>query len=263
MRPNSLPVLAAAFAATLVVGATAAFAGDPATKKASTSTSAATKPDPKADPRAAIVKKIDGLKLEDVRMTPVNGIYEITRDASISYSSSDGRYVIVGGDLIDLDADANLTEARRRALRNGMLDSIPASEMLVFSPKNPKYTVTVFTDIDCGYCRRLHSQIAEYNKLGIGVRYLFYPRSGPDTESWQKAEAVWCAKDRNDALTRSKNGETIKSPKCPTGVISRDWELGHKFDLQGTPAIVLPSGEMLEGYATPTQLAKYLKTGKG
>jgi thiol:disulfide interchange protein DsbC len=250
-------VLAAAIAVTFVLGATSSLAGDPATPKAGTSASTGTK----ADPRAAIVKKIDGLKLEDVRMTPVNGIYEITRDASISYSSSDGRYVIIG-DMIDLDADANLTETRRRALRNGMLDSVPESEMLVFSPKNPKYTITVFTDIDCGYCRRLHSQIAEYNKLGIGVRYLFYPRSGPDTESWHKAEAVWCAKDRNDALTRAKNGETIKSPKCPTAIIARDWELGHKFDLSGTPAIVLPSGEMLEGYATPSQLAKYLKTGK-
>ena len=88
--------------------------------------------------------------------------------------------------------------------------------MLVFSPKDPKYTITVFTDIDCGYCRRLHSQIAEYNRLGIRVRYLFYPRSGPDTESWHKAEAVWCSANRNDALTRAKNGEDIKSPKCPT-----------------------------------------------
>ena len=93
----------------------------------------------------------------------------------------------------------------------------PKREMLVFSPKNPKYTITVFTDIDCGYCRRLHSQIAEYNRLGIRVRYLFYPRSGPDTESWHKAEAVWCAANRNDALTRAKNGEDIKSPKCAVG----------------------------------------------
>ena len=117
--------------------------------------------------------------------------------------------------------------------------------MLVFSPKDPKYTITVFTDIDCGYCRRLHSQIAEYNRLGIGVRYLFYPRSGPETESWHKAEAVWCSANRNEALTRAKNGEDIKSPKCPAGLVARDWELGHKLAVEGTPAIFLPSGEML------------------
>ena len=215
----------------------------------------------KTDPRASIVKKIDGLKLEDVRMTPVTGIYEITRGSEVSYTSIDGRYVIIG-DMIDLDSDANLTENRRRTIRARLIESVPESEMLVFSPKDPKYTITVFTDIDCGYCRRLHSQIAEYNRLGIRVRYLFYPRTGPDTESWHKAEAVWCAANRNEALTRAKNGEEIKSPKCPTGIVARDWELGHKLSVEGTPAIFLPSGEMLGGYAPPAQLAKYLKTGQ-
>ena len=152
---------------------------------------AATGPSAKADPRAVIVKKIDGIKLEDVRMSPVNGVYEVTHGADISYLSSDGRYAILG-DLIDLDTDANLSEDRRRGIRARMIETIPDSEMLVFSPKDPKYTITVFTDIDCGYCRRMHSQIAEYNRLGIRVRYLFFPRSGPDTESWHKAEAVWC-----------------------------------------------------------------------
>ena len=215
----------------------------------------------KADPRATIVKKIDGLKLEDVRMTPVNGVFEITRGSEISYASSDGRYVILG-DMIDIDSDANLSETRRRAIRSRILDGIPDSEMVVFSPKDPKYTITVFTDIDCGYCRRLHSQIAEYNRLGIRVRYLFYPRTGPNTESWHKAEAVWCAPNRADALTRAKNGEDIKSPNCPADIIARDYELGHKVGVEGTPAIFLSSGEMLPGYAPPATLAKYLKTGK-
>ena len=230
----------------------------PAVTPASTSTSK------KDDPRAAILKKIDGLKLEDVRLTPINGVFEITRGAAISYVSSDGRYVIMGADadMYDIDTDTNLTENRRRGLRNGMLGAIPESEMIVFSPKDPKYTITVFTDIDCGYCRRLHSQIAEYNKLGIRVRYLFYPRSGPDTESWHKAEQVWCSANRNEALTRAKRDEPINAPKCPADVIARDWELGHKLAVEGTPSIVLPSGEMLGGYAPPAQLAKYLKTGK-
>ena len=215
-----------------------------------------------ADPRADIVKKIDGLKLEDVRMTPVNGIYEITRGSEISYTSSDGRYVILG-DMVDVDNDANLSENRRRTIRQRLIDTVPESEMLVFAPKNPKYTITVFTDVDCGYCRRLHSQIAEYNRLGIKVRYLFFPRSGPDTDSWHKAEAVWCSPNRNDALTRAKNGEDVKAPDCHANtVVARDWELGHKLAVEGTPAIFLASGEMLPGYAPPGQLAQYLKTGK-
>jgi thiol:disulfide interchange protein DsbC len=214
-----------------------------------------------ADPRAAIVKKIDGIKLEDVRMSPVNGVYEVTHDSEITYLSSDGRYAILG-DMIDLDADANISENRRRGIRARMIETVPETEMLVFSPKEPKYTITVFTDIDCGYCRRLHSQIAEYNRLGIRVRYLFFPRTGPDTESWHKAEAVWCASNRNAALTRAKNGEDVKSPKCPSDIIKRDYELGQKLAVDGTPAIFLANGEMLPGYSPPGQLAKYLKTGK-
>jgi thiol:disulfide interchange protein DsbC len=215
----------------------------------------------KADPRAVIVNKLGGVKLEDVRMSPVNGVYEVTRGSEISYLSGDGRYAIVG-DLIDLDTDANISENRRRGIRARMIEVIPDSEMLVFSPKEPKYTITVFTDIDCGYCRRLHSQMAEYNRLGIRVRYMFFPRSGPDTDSWHKAEAVWCASNRNEALTKAKNGEKIDSPKCPTDIIKRDYELGHKLLVEGTPAIFLPSGEMLPGYAPPGQLLKYIKTGK-
>jgi thiol:disulfide interchange protein DsbC len=216
---------------------------------------------PKADPRATIVNKIDGLKLEDVRISPVNGVYEITRGSEISYVTADGRYVILG-DLYDVDQESNLSENRRRGIRARMIETVPESEMLVFSPKDPKYTITVFTDIDCGYCRRLHSQIAEYNRLGIRVRYMFFPRTGPDTESWHKAEAVWCASNRNDALTRAKNGENIKSAKCPADIIKRDYELGQKLAVEGTPAIFLSSGEMLAGYAPPQQLAKYLKSGK-
>jgi thiol:disulfide interchange protein DsbC len=224
---------------------------------ASTSAAAAAK----ADPRAAIAKKFGDIKVEDVRMSPVSGVYEVTRGSEISYITADGKYVILG-DMIDIDADANLSENRRRAIRARIIETIPDSEMLVYSPKDPKYTITVFTDIDCGYCRRLHSQIAEYNRLGIRVRYLFFPRSGPNTESWHKAEAVWCSSNRNDALTRAKNGEDVKSPKCPTNIIARDFELGQKLAVDGTPAIFLQSGEMLPGYAPPGQLARYLKTGK-
>jgi len=256
MTLKSLHVLAAVLAGSLLAGSALAQTG-----VAANPVSAPAAPAGKTDPRADIVKKIDGLKLEDVRMTPVNGIYEITRGSEISYTTSDGRYVILG-DMVDIDSDQNLSENRRRTIRQRLIDTVPESEMLVFSPKNPKYTITVFTDIDCGYCRRLHSQIAEYNRLGIRVRYLFYPRTGPDTDSWHKAESVWCAPNRLDALTRAKNGEEIKSPKCPTDIVKRDWELGHKLAVEGTPAIFLASGEMLPGYAPPTTLLQYLKTGK-
>jgi thiol:disulfide interchange protein DsbC len=252
--PNRLIVLV--FAALFSVSA---FAQTPGAAPAPPKAAPAAKP--VADPRDAIVKKIDGLKAEDVRMSPINGVYEIARGSQIGYVSGDARYVILG-DLIDIDADANLSENRRRAIRNRLLDTVPESEMLVYGSKTAPYTLTIFTDIDCGYCRKLHSQMAEYNRLGIRVRYMFFPRSGPNTESWHKAESVWCASNRTDALTRAKKGEDVKSSKCPTQIISRDFELGQKLGVDGTPAIFLPTGEMLPGYTPPTELAQYLKTGK-
>jgi thiol:disulfide interchange protein DsbC len=213
------------------------------------------------DPREAIAKKVD-VKVEDVRKSPVEGIYEVTRGAEVSYATSDARYFIVGGDLYDVDTDANITENRRRGIRSRLIETVPESEMLVFSPKDPKYTITVFTDIDCGYCRRMHSQMAEYNRLGIRVRYLFFPRSGPDTDSWHKAENVWCSANRNDALTRAKHGEDVKAPNCPSTIVARDYELARKLGVDGTPAVFLSSGEMLPGYLPPAQLMRYIKTGK-
>jgi len=252
-----LVTLIAAFIGGAAIVHPAMAQSTPAAKPAAATTANAAK----ADPREAIVKKV-GVKLEDVRLSPVNGVYEVTDGANISYVTADAKYAILG-DLLEIDTNANVSEARRRAIRARMIDTVPESEMLVFSPKDtPKYTITVFTDIDCGYCRRLHSQIAEYNRLGIRVRYMFFPRSGPDTDSWHKAESVWCASNRNDALTRAKNGENIKSPACPASIVKRDYELGEKLNVTGTPAIFLASGEMLPGYAPPGELLHYLKTGK-
>jgi thiol:disulfide interchange protein DsbC len=260
MNPTSLRLLVSAVVATFSI----AHAQTPAAPPAKTNNAKPANAAPAAapDPRAAIAKKIDGLNVEDVRITPVNGVYEIAHGASISYVTGDGKYAIVG-DMIDLDTDANLSENRRRSIRARMIANVPDSEMVVYSPKDPKYTVTVFTDIDCGYCRRLHSQMAEYNRLGIRVRYLFFPRSGPNTESWQKAEQVWCSSNRADALTRAKNGEALSAPSCAANnIIQRDFDLGQKLSVEGTPAIFLASGEVVGGYAPPGQLLKYLKTGK-
>src|SRR5207244_5242287 len=99
-----------------------------------------------------------------------------------------------------------------------LISDVPESEMLVFGPQNPKYTVTVFTDVDCAYCRQLHSQIADYNRLGIRVRYMFYPRTGPNTESWTKAEEVWCSSNRNEALTLANAADPRKSKQSPNPV---------------------------------------------
>jgi thiol:disulfide interchange protein DsbC len=218
------------------------------------------------DPRIALAAKIPGgAKPEELHASPIPGVYELARGTEIAYVSDDGKYAIAG-DLYDLKTDRNLTENTRRVERLKLLASVPESQMVVFSPKDPKYTISVFTDVDCTYCRKLHSQIAEYNRLGIKVRYLSFPRTGPDTESWAKAEAVWCSADRGAALTKAKLGQPISKPKnCTNTPVAREYQLGEDIGVNGTPAIVLENGEMLPGYLPPAQLAAHLKgqDGKG
>jgi thiol:disulfide interchange protein DsbC len=210
------------------------------------------------DPRAFIASKVPGTSPDDVHATPVPGLFEILRGTDAAYVSADGKYAIAG-DLYELKTNTNLTENQRRAIRLRLLSAIPESQMVIFGPKDARHTVTVFTDVDCAYCRKFHSQIAEYNRLGIRVRYVFYPRTGPNTESWAKAEEVWCSPNRNEALTRAKLGQTLNVKVCPNTPVAREYELGREFDLDGTPAIVLGDGEMVPGYVSPLELAQTLR----
>jgi len=218
-------------------------------------------PQAKADPRVEVASHIPGARAEELRPTAIAGIYEYAHGADIAYVTADGKYAFTG-DLIDLGTNANVTEQHRRELRVKAIAAFPENEMLVFGPKDPKYTVTVFTDVDCPYCRKLHSQMAEYNRLGIRVRYLLYPRTGPNTVAWTKAEQVWCSTDRNAALTRAKLGEELKTKPCANNPVARSYALGQDFALEGTPAIVMANGEMLPGYVPPDVLAKHLQDGK-
>jgi thiol:disulfide interchange protein DsbC len=212
-----------------------------------------------ADVRARVVAKLDGAKPEDVGPSPIPGLYEVTMGGLIAYVSSDGKY-LVSGNVYDLDTQVNLTASRRNAARAKALAAARDDEMIVFSPANAKMTVTVFTDIDCGFCRKFHNQMADLNKAGIRVRYMMFPRSGPGTESWRKAEGVWCSADRRDALTRAKRGEEVKVKACPgASAIQTQYTMGEDLGVEGTPAIFTQSGEYVGGFLTPDQLVKLIQ----
>jgi thiol:disulfide interchange protein DsbC len=214
-----------------------------------------------ADARAAIAAKFPEIRPEQIAASPVQGLYEVRIGSKIAYVSADGRF-LVQGEIIDLTTDLNLTEGRREGVRREVLAGVSETGMVVFSPPAPTSTITVFTDIDCGYCRKLHKQIADYNAKGIKVRYMFFPRSGPGTESWTKAEQVACAKDRRSALTRSKQGEKLTDKACQPNPVAEHYNVGRDFGLQGTPAIVLDSGELIGGYLDPVELSKYIAETK-
>ncbi len=249
-RAPALLLITLLLAAPLAPAATAVPAPTPAANAAAAATP--------ADPRVAIAAKMDGVKPEDLHVTPIPGIYELLRGTDAAYVTADGKYAILG-DLYENGTSNDLTENRRRDVRLKMLATIPEAQMVVFGPQNAKHTITVFTDMDCAYCRKLHSQIADYNKLGIKVRYIAYPRSGPNTASWSKAEQVWCATDRQTALTDAKLGKTLTDKVCPNNPVAKEYELGQKFNLSGTPTLILGDGEMVPGYMPPPDLAKALQ----
>jgi thiol:disulfide interchange protein DsbC len=205
----------------------------------------------------AAATRIPGVKKEDIRPTPVAGVFEVRRGADIVYMSGDGQYVFTG-DLYNVSTKNNLTEAHRRLLRQKLIEASPESQMVIFSPPQPKYTVTVFTDVDCAYCRELHRQIADYNRLGVRVRYIFFPRTGPNTASWHKAEQVWCSADRKAALTRAKLGEALDAKPCGATPVAQEYELGKAIGLEGTPGIVAANGAMVGGYLSPQALVDEL-----
>jgi len=212
------------------------------------------------DPRVDLAAKIPGAKPEDLRATPIPGIFELSHGADISYVTADAKYIF-SGDLYRVAPGGdfpNLSDERRRELRVKLVAAVPESEMIIFGPKNPKYTITVFTDVDCPWCRRLHSQMADYNRLGIRVRYMAWPRTAPKSESWLKAESVWCAKNRADALAKAIGGDRIAAASCQDPV-QRHHDLGRQLGVTGTPGIVLADGELVPGYVPPDELAQHLQ----
>jgi thiol:disulfide interchange protein DsbC len=196
------------------------------------------------------------MKTDHIRPSPIAGVSEVQVGPRLFYITNDGRYLLQGS-LIDLHTRQDISEDRRKTFRLEAINAVGEQNMIIFPAKDPRHTVTVFTDVDCAYCRKLHRQINRYNDLGITVRYLLFPRSGANTPSYYKAVTVWCSKDRQDALTRAKAGEKLKPLTCKNPVRSLI-ELGQSMGLQGTPAIVLEDGEMVPGYVPPERLAQAL-----
>lgn len=208
---------------------------------------------------ASLQQALPGFKPDSIKPSKMQGLYEVVAGPKLFYVSEDGKYLFQGS-MIDIKAKEDLTEPRLAEARVGALTKQGMDKMIVFKPKTAKHHVFVFTDIDCGYCRKLHSEIDQYLKEGIEVRYLFFPRAGEGSDSWNKAVSVWCAKDRNEALTKAKKGENIEAKQCDNPV-EEHYALGNALAAQGTPMIVTEKGDILPGYVGASQLAKVLDQG--
>jgi len=201
-------------------------------------------------------KVIPNVKKEDVAKTPIDGLYRVIIGARVLYASADGRYIIQG-EMVDLVGRKNMTEEALKVARRLELAKIDEESMIIYPAKDEKHTITIFSDIDCGYCRKLHKNISSYTDAGMTVRYLFFPRSGPNTESYFKAISVWCAKDRNKALTDAKLHNKVVTKTCEHP-IDTHMKLAQRFAVTGTPAIIADDGTMIPGFVPAKDLAKAL-----
>lgn len=211
--------------------------------------------------RAVLLKAIPGAQPDTISPSPATGLYEVTYGSEIYYVTEDGRFM-VQGDVIDIQQKKNLTEGRRSAGRKALMAAVNESDMIIFSPKQVKYRVTVFTDVDCTFCRRMHQEIGDYMNNGIEIRYLLYPRTGLNSPSFRKAQSVWCSDDRKQALTDAKLGKNLPEKKC-TNPIAKNVKLAGQIGLEGTPTLVLENGTVLGGYVPAAKLKELLDSGYG
>jgi len=195
--------------------------------------------------------------------SPVEGLLQVQINSDIVYVTEDAEYLIQG-QLMDMDTRTNITDQAKSVIRQSLLTEVKNEDQIIFAPKSgeAKYNLMVFTDIDCGYCRKLHEQIEEYNEEGIAIHYMAFPRAGIGSDSYDKFVSVWCAADQQGALTLAKNGIDPEPQSCKNPIADQ-YELGREIGVTGTPALVTADGTLIPGYMPPEQLLARLASLEG
>lgn len=213
--------------------------------------------------RAAISSMARNVTIESIDKAPIPGFYQVIASGQLVYISADGKY-LMNGDLVDVRAHKSLSDGAWSAFRKAQLAKVPASQRIIFAPPHPKATLTVFTDVNCGYCRALQDQIGAFNKAGIAIEYLAWPRegvtttSGSPTPTYTEMVSVWCSADRKASFNQAKKGVVPKPVTCDNPVKSQ-FELGRRLGVSGTPTVIASDGRVIGGFVTPEQVLADLK----
>lgn len=207
--------------------------------------------------RASLQSIQPDMPIEAIAESPMPGVYQVQlKGGRQLYSSADGQFIIQGYLFQFKDGQAlNLTEQAQSQSVAATINAVSLKDMVVFAPKQPKTHITVFTDTDCGYCQKLHSEVPELNRLGVEVRYMAFPRQGMGSHGANTLTSVWCAKDPLDAMNKAKAREDLPAASCDNP-IAEQYQLGQLIGVQGTPAIVLADGQIIPGYQPAAQLAE-------
>ncbi len=213
-------------------------------------------PDERA--RQALMTLNPNIQIDYIGPAALPGFRETIVGGQVVLISDDGKY-LVQGTVLDIGAQKELTQSSPALskYRQDLLKSIKAGDRIVFAPSDPKYTISVFTDIECGYCRKLHSEIAEYNRQGIAIEYMAFPRMGLGSKDHRDMISVWCASNRKQALTDAKGGKPVTPKDCKSPV-DMEYNVGQRLGISGTPAVFAPDGTQLGGYLPPDKMREAL-----
>ncbi len=212
-----------------------------------------------------LTRELEGIQISDVSISPVEGFYQVFYGAQVLYVSFDGNYLFTGNllslagpQIVNLTNDAIDEKAAQLApQRAKTIAAIDESDMVIFKAANEKYKITVFTDVDCAYCRKLHQEMPKLNEMGVTVRYLAFPRAGIGSSAYNKLVSVWCADDRQLAMDNAKLKRQFTAKTCDNPIASQ-YNLTREFGLSGTPALILEDGELLAGYLPAERLVEHL-----
>jgi thiol:disulfide interchange protein DsbC len=198
-----------------------------------------------------------GMQISSIGDAPVSGLLQIMTEKGLFYTSQDGKYLLQARIYNIEDGMRNITEEALGSVRLGGLEEFKDA-VIEYKANNEKYVINIFTDITCGYCRKLHNEMKQYNDLGITVRYLAFPRGGINSSSYTDMVSVWCAEDKQDAMDNAKAGGAVASKNCETKV-AEQYAFGQRIGVNGTPNIIMPDGSVIPGYQPPKQLEQALK----
>jgi len=199
----------------------------------------------------------EGMSVQNVKESQIENLYIVDiGDLQPIYTSKNGEFFFYG-ELYAVNGNMlqNTTKDEINLKRKSILDeALSEGDFITFKSDNEKHRVIIFTDVDCGYCRKFHNEINDFNDLGITVNYVAFPRSGLASDSYNKIVTAWCSTDAKDTLTKMKQGIDVQLSMCQDHPVEKHFLLGQKIGITGTPAIIKSNGELLPGYLPPEEL---------
>lgn len=208
-----------------------------------------------------VSRSLPKIVFDEVKSAPVRGLCEALIDTEVFYVSEEGDFLFVGN-MVSVKSGDNLTVRRRNSIVRDIVAALDEKQMIVVGPEDAKKTITVFTDVDCPYCAKLHEEVPQLTRNGVKVRYLLYPRNGLQSPTYEKSLSVWCAKDRVKAIGIAKAGGKLVANTCDNPV-AEHYKLGIRLGVNGTPTLILDDGTRIGGYVPASRLLAILGIGNG